>query len=424
MRILHINFTDIGGAGNAAIRLHRALLSAGINSIYATNTISDDDPSKIRLNGLFSNKYANSLLSNTHRILDKSIRKIIYYIYKNKHQFSYSGNIIPNSINRLIKKVQPDIIHLHWIADGVLSFYALAQLSKLKIPVCWTIHDTWPFTGGCHIFDTCTQWKQKCTDCPLFLRKVKYAFPYMQWVLKKAAYQKLSPHIISLSHQFTHFIKESSLCHDLEVSYIPNTIDTNIFYPIPRDTARDILSLEKDKKYILFGTFKANNAQHKGGDILIEALSKITNTDKTEIVIFGTSHNVMHTTFPLPVRYLGVLHDEISMALAYSAADLFVCPSRRESFSNTTLESLSCGVPVVAFPVGGIPEMVDHKKNGFLASPYSSDDLAYYIDITLKNNNLRKSMSICAREKVIKNFSMPIVAEKYINLYKGMLRLR
>lgn len=423
MRILHINFTDIGGAGNAAIRLHRALLSAGIDSIYATNTISDDDPSKIRLNELFPNKYINSFISKTYEFIDKSVRKIIYFVYKNKKQFSYSGNIIPNDINRLVKKIQPDIIHLHWIADGVLSFYALAQLSKLKIPVCWTIHDTWPFTGGCHIFDTCTQWKQKCTDCPLFLRKVKYAFPYIQWGLKKAVYRKLSPHIITLSHQFTHFITESSLCCDFTVSYLPNTIDTNIFHPIPQNIARQILSLDKNKKYILFGTFRANNAYHKGGDILIEALSKLTNTDNTEVIIFGASHNSMNISFPIPVHYLGVLHDEISMALAYSAADLFVCPSRGESFSNTTLESLSCGVPVVAFPVGGIPEMIDHEKNGFLATPYSSDNLAHYIDIILKNDSLRRSMSIYARKKIVELFSMPVIAEKYISLYNDILHL-
>lgn len=407
MKILHFNTFDTGGAAQGSWRVHQALSAAGIDSSYASLYISDNNKSLHKI------KIPQPIC---FRIKHKLFQRLVSLLYKDNHKY-FTYNIIRNSLIDLIKSANPDIIHFHWIAQNSVSFYAMQQIASLNIPVVWTIRDTWPITGGCHFFADCQQWKIGCKDCQEF-RPPFQALARYQWKKKERLYPKLNPHIVVLSKQFENIINGSPLLNGYKHTLIPNGVDTDIFRPIDKRVAREILKIPQDAKFILFGAVQTNDYR-KGYDLLKAALKKIERQN-TRCLVFGSSTANKEDNH-LPTHYLGYIHDQILLAVIYSAADVFVCPSREESFSNTTLEALACGVPVVAFPVGAIPEMIVHKSNGILATPYSADELAQGINYILEDDIRQQEMSISARKTAINSYSFTVIAEKYKELYNSLI---
>ncbi len=182
---------------------------------------------------------------------------------------------------------------------------------------------------------------------------------------------------------------------------------------------RELWSLPKDKKLILFGAVAATSDINKGFKELSKALQKLRGTD-IEFVVFGSSKPERAPEFKFKAHYVGRLQDDISLVTLYSACNVMVVPSLQENLPNTIMESLSCVTPVVAFDVGGNSDMIEHKLNGYLAKPFDTDDLARGIEWILNNENYDK---LCqnAREKVLKEFDSKVVAKKYIELYEKIL---
>ncbi|WP_302148538.1 glycosyltransferase [uncultured Desulfovibrio sp.] len=420
MKILHLNtFESSGGAAIAARRLHTALNQDGrVTSIMGVKE-RDSDAQNVYALPLYRSKIMNKVLGKT---LAKFNDKLLAWHRPSKNIF-FSAYIFPNSLATAIENLHPDIIHLHWIAGNFISPTVLQKISKLSIPTVWTLHDTWAFTGGCHYFGDCHKWQTQCNACPNLGHHFPLDIVKMQWGMKKKSYKKLQPTIIGLSHQFTHDIKKSSLLHEYPIATLPNTIDTKIFRPIKKSITKAILGLSPHKKYILFGACAAANDPRKGYDLLSQALQILSaqNHDSVSCLVFGASHANTPPAHQLPVTFLGELHDEITLALAYSAADVFVCPSREESFSNTTLESLACGTPVVGFAVGGIPDMIEHKVNGMLATPHDPQELAAGIAYVLEDQERREAMGRAARRTVEEKYAYPVVAKQYIELYQQLL---
>lgn len=416
MRILHFNAYDFGGAANGAFRVHASLLEQDVTSFFASSTKSDDDASKILVS------HNNSRMPQF--LINKASSFILHRVYKKNDRAFYSASLFPNSVNDIIKEVSPDIIHFHWIAAGFISYFAMRHIASLKIPVVWTIRDTWAFTGGCHFFGDCNKWKTRCENCPCLDRQFVYDLALQQWKKKLHAYSQCQPHIVALSKQFSEHIDNAPLLKNFLRSHIPNPIDTQRFYPIDPLVARRLLGLEQHKKYILFGAISSTVDRRKGFDLLTEALGRLNSPDADiNCLVFGASH-AGGSSLPLPVRFLGQVHDALCLSLVYSAADVFVCPSREESFSNTTLESLACGNPVVGFAVGGIPDMVEHKVNGMLATPHDPRELAEGIAYVLEDAERREAMGRAARRTVEEKYAYPVVAKQYISLYEQLLATR
>ncbi|NLO17471.1 MAG: glycosyltransferase, partial [Arcobacter butzleri] len=162
---------------------------------------------------------------------------------------------------------------------------------------------------------------------------------------------------------------------------LPNPIDTNTFKPFDKESSRELWSLPKDKKLVLFGAMGATSDPRKGFKELSKALSLI-NTD-VEFVVFGSSKPQNASDFGFKTHYLGHLHDDVSLVTLYSAVDVMVVPSLQENLSNAVMESLACGVPVVAFGATGLLDIVDHQTNGYLAEPFESEDMACGIEWVL-----------------------------------------
>ncbi|MBK2110244.1 glycosyltransferase family 4 protein [Francisella tularensis] len=411
MKILIVNTSDIqGGAARAAYRLHRSLLDANIDSQMLVQSKASDDCTVITEDSRLR-RYLNKL----RPIIDGlPVRK-----YKNKTKTLFSPSWFGfNNIVTKINKINPDIVHLHWINGGMLK---IEDIAKIKAPIVWSLHDMWAFTGGCHYDEECQGFLKGCGNCKVLRSSSQNDLSKKVFKRKQKTFNiKKDITIIGLSSWLNECSKNSTLLKTKSHINLPNPIDTDIFKPFDKELSRKLWNLPKDKKLVLFGAMSATSDPRKGFKQLNQALQKIVKTDDIELVVFGSSKPTPAPDFDFKANYLGQLNDDVSLVTLYSAVDVMVVPSLQENLSNTIMESLSCSTPVVAFDIGGNNDMIGHKKNGYLAKPFDSQDLANGIEWVLANDNY---VSLCenARYKVLREFDSKVVAEKYIQLYKETL---
>ena len=399
MKILIVNISDLnGGAARASYRLHNALLGEDIDSeMLVQHKVSDDytvltEISKIR-------KTLNVLRSLIETIPMKIVKQ------KRKDFFSPSWFGFSNVVDK-INKINPDIVHLHWINDGMIK---IEDLVKIKAPIVWSLHDMWAFTGGYHYDDESRDYLHEGS----LLEK---------WVFKrkKRTFSKINNMtIIGLSHWLYESAKESFLLKNKKHVSLPNPIDIDKFKLIDKRVAQALFGLPNDKKLILFGAMNAGSDPRKGFSKFSMAL-KYLNDEKIELVVFGMSEPQESEELGFITHYMGNINDDVALIALYNSVNVVVVPSLQENLSNVVMESLACGVPVVAFDIGGNSDMIEHQQNGYLAKPLDSVDLANGIEWVIHNENYEE-LSKNARKKVVNYFDSKVVAKKYIELYKGIL---
>ncbi len=406
MRILHINTTDItGGAGIAAFRLHNALRAAGVESFMLVQSKKSDNKFVIKSTSI---PYINKL---RFEIDNFPLRSEL----KNK-QSIFSLARIPEQLNKKIKEINPDLIHLHWITGG---FVKIESIEKFNIPIIWSLHDMWPFTGGCHYDNECKKYESNCVDCPLLNKNSKLSVKVFN--RKEKTYKKTADlYINGLSKWIANCAQKSSLFTDRKIINIPNCININEFSPLSKKEAKKQLSFPENKKIILFGAVAATIDSRKGFDLLQEALKGMKLKSDKILTVFGSSQKHEEEINELNYHYLGRISGNSLLKTVYSAADVVVIPSRQENLSNVVLEALACGTPVVAFNIGGMSDMIHHKKNGYLANPFSTSDLLKGIEWVLYHNNFDE-ISKHAHLTVKNQFESLIVAKQYIDAYKKIL---
>ena len=413
MRIILLNTNDIGGgAAIAAYRLLKGLQQRGMEAEMLVQSKKSDDYSIIGP----QTKWEKAV-SKLRPIFDS----IPIRFYKQRMKIIFSSAILQDNISKKVKNINPDIIHLHWVAAGFIRIETLAKINK---PIIWTLHDSWAFTGGCHITFDCKKYIKSCGCCPTLNSNKKKDLSYKILQRKRKSWKNLDLTIVTPSSWLGECAKKSSLFCNTRIEVIPNGIDLNRFKPIDKNIAKDILCLPKDKKLMLFGAMGAINNQNKGFHLLKKALKKLSSKENKniELVIFGSSKPRNEEDLAFKTHYLGQLNDEISLTLVYSAADVMIVPSIQEAFGQTASESLACGTPVVAFGDTGLLDIVDHQKNGYLAKLFDTGDLAYGIKWVLEDNIRWRKLSENAREKVINEFDIVKVAKRYEDLYKDILR--
>lgn len=216
---------------------------------------------------------------------------------------------------------------------------------------------------------------------------------------------------------------ESKLFEGQEASTIANCLDTEIFKPIEKELARKILNLPINKKIILYGAIGGTKNPNKGYIKLEQAKEYLFKEGQKDLLflVFGNDYKRVERNDEVETHYLGHLSDDFTLALVYSAADVMVLPSLQDNLPNTAVEAIACGTPVVAFNTGGLPDIVDHNENVYLAEPYSSNDLARGIEWVLADENRNKWLSKQARKKAEEQFDIEKVAKRYIELYKKVV---
>lgn len=417
MKILILNTSDkSGGAAIACYRLFCGLKNSKKDNVklLVKNKISDD------VDALTESSLTKKILSQIKSVLDELLVKFI----KTENKILHSPAVFSSLDFDKIKEFDPDVIYLHWICGGFVSVRDLKKISQMNKPIVWTLHDMWAFCGAEHYARDTKRYIEGYNkkNRPKFEKG--FDLNKWTWKRKKRDWEKIDLNIVTPSKWLADCVKESYLFKNKRIEVIPNGIDTSIFKPIEKEMAREILNLPQDKKLILFGAMNAVKDPRKGFDFAKEAIKKLSQKEENkniELVVFGASRPEKEVDFGFNVNYLGKINDETILALTYSAVDVFVTPSLEDNLPNTIMESLSCGNPCVGFNIGGIPDMIDHKKNGYLAEYKSVDDLTRGIEWVLENSYYGK---LCqnAREKVVKNFDLKVITGKYKNLYEKILR--
>jgi glycosyltransferase involved in cell wall biosynthesis len=400
LKILHISTNDFGGAGIAAIRLHKALLHNNIDSNFlCLNKTSIGTPYTEKfvqkkaywlfrlLRRLKLVRYAHE--SNTQSLRDKT---------GNYEMFSFPGTDCHIANHPLVNNA--DIIHLHWVANFLDwdSFF-----KKVKKPIVWTLHDMNPFLGGFHYLE------DRNRNQALFQHlEEKYIS-----VKINAVKDKENMHIVCPSHWMYTQSTKSQILGKYPHSVIPNSIPVTTFKPLDKLKSRAIFGLPPNKKIILFVAASLSNPR-KGFELLLKALDHLNSEDYVLAVVGYSSWR----DFPQTASFynLGQIEDEELLAAAYSTADIFVIPSIEDNLPNTMLESLACGTPIVGFNIGGIPDVVIDGFNGFMATKVEYAELYHTIMRALYYNFDRQKIY----EDTLKRFGPDIQAGRYINLYNSL----
>jgi len=421
MNILIVNTSErIGGAAVAANRLMKALQKEAVNAEM-----------------LVLDKQTND--SNVHFLNTSGVKKkiswfrflyerLIIFCLNNfdrvnlfKVSIANTGTNISN--HPLVKNA--DIIHLHWINHNFLSLKNIKQLIDLNKPIVWTMHDMWACTGICHHARECTNYQNECGKCFYLHSCNPKDISYRIFSKKKEILQHKNVAYVGCSQWMAEKAKLSALTREENISSIPNPIDTNIYRKINREKAREQLNLPQDKYLLLFGAVNVTD-KRKGLDELINGLKCLEQQfpiiyNKMELVIFGQIKSEIRPFFDIPIHPMNFLKDEETIVNLYNAVDLFVTPSLDENLPNTIMEAMACGTPCVGFNTGGIPEMIDHKENGYVAQYEDVEDLAKGIQWVLNNPESEKLSESC-RKKVLEKYTEPVIAEEYMALYKNILK--
>tara|TARA_Y100001001_G_scaffold121660_1_gene119778 strand:- start:6959 stop:8194 length:1236 start_codon:yes stop_codon:yes gene_type:complete len=406
MKVLHVNaFDHKGGAARAAYRLHESLLRAGLNSQMLVQFKAGDDVSVVGPSGKI--KRGMGLLRPTLDLVPT-------LAYRNRTQTLFSPAWLPLSgIVSEINRLAPDVVHLHWVNGGALT---IGDIAKIKPPIVWTMHDMWAFTGGCHSDLGCGRYSDCCGSCPVIGSGAKKDLSSWVQSRKKQAFARKSDiRFIGVSNWLAGCARDSALLKGSDISVIPNTLNTQVFAPVQRKLARELLGLPQDRSLILFGAVNALADPNKGYAELKMALSFLRPGD-ADLVIFGSSRPTEQTPFRQTAHYMGYVHDDVALRLLYSAADVMVVPSYQEAFGQTASEAMACGTPVVAFGATGLLDIVNHKTNGYLAQPYDAADLADGITWVL-DNSASSGLGQAAVEKVKSTFDYTVVASQMSKLY-------
>lgn len=414
MNILHINTSDTGGAAIAAIRLHQALLKHGIESnILFANQTRSEIPNAHSYRIKRKKYFARLLFSIKRKIgLSKTYWERITIQLKGQDKgieaFSFPDSDFDITTQPVYQNA--DVIHLHWVS-GFVDYKFFKKNIK---PVVWTLHDMNPFTGGCHYSDNCLGFASNCKNCPQLegIRDLLNANKNLNYKLQKIGNSLVS--VVCLNQWMLKHVSESRLFKDMPKRIIYNCLNTDNFKPINKNFSRQLFNLPIDKTIILFVSENISN-KRKGFQILLEAIHKISDKefffcaigDKTQLV--KNNDNIFFT---------GNIADERLMTILYNAADAVVIPSIEDNLPNVMLESLTCGTPVIAFPVGGILDIIEDGKNGILAKDISSESLIYAIESFVSIRDSFNTDRI--REHALSLFSPNIIAEKYLDTYKDV----
>ncbi|WP_027713881.1 glycosyltransferase family 4 protein [Desulfuromonas sp. TF] len=411
MKVLMLNtFDATGGAARTASRLLSGVRSRGVHADMLVQ---------------FKSGHSDDILCSPNP-LRKLARRLKVFVgtlpvrlYPKNPENNFSPALLPERVPGEIADIDPDIIHLHWICAGFLRVETLRTFNR---PIIWTLHDSWAFTGGCHVPFDCTRYRENCGVCPVLGSASEKDLSRWTWNRKAKAWRDLDLTVVTPSRWLADCARSSSLFRDVRVEVIPNGLETETFQPLDKVSSRNSLGLPQGEKIILFGAVRGMSDPNKGFHLLTGALKEVARESNGSLaVVFGSSAPAGMPDLGMPVRFLGRIDDDHSLARIYSAADVFVAPSMQENLPNTVMEAMACGTPCVAFRQGGVPDLVDHEVSGYLAQPFDTGDLARGIEWVLGDDDRRARLSVEARRKITAEFSLAEVSERYVNIYRELL---
>ncbi len=412
MKVVYLNtFGNYGGAAIAALRSLQAARSQGVDArLLAAYRVEPQDNVAELWPGMPLLKkaiMAGEVFSYLRHAADPAQRFI----------FSPGRWGLPVAGHSLVR--QADVIHLHWTHQGLLSLRGMEKIFSMGKPVVITLHDQWLMTGGCYYPIDCDGYLNDCYDCPLLKNNSRLANKV--YIRKKSLFSSYPIHLIAISRWMKNNIEQSQLLKNTMVHHLPNAIDTNVFKPLDKARVLKDLGFDPQKKRIGFVAVNVNDPR-KGAYYLLKAIEQLEtslDTDLYELLIIGRAEAANNFKSKLKIVPTGFVQPD-QMPLFYNAMDVFILPSTTDNLPNSVMEALSCGVPVVGFNTGGVPDMVEHKQNGYLAKAKDAEDLARGIEWVLTKADY-KALSQNARNTVEEKFSYTVIGKKLYELYQNII---
>jgi glycosyltransferase involved in cell wall biosynthesis len=414
VRVLTINFSGSqGGAAIAALRLHRALLKVGVDGVFWSARHNSAEAG------------CRCIKSPLFQRLDGVKCRLAAMLTRRKapgQERSY--NIFPSLLLRQINQSDADVVHLHWLHAEMISIRQLSQITK---PVIWTLHDMWAICGAAHyvsgdLYQAClTRASEPESKAAIRQRLAVAGMDCVdRWLYlhKCACWQGWSPHIVTPSHWLAELVRQGRTLQGCAVQTIANGLDLQVFAPQDRQACRGRWGIPPDKKVILFGACDPRDPR-KGGDLLREALARLGHMKDVHLVVFGSDRPL--DDVGLPCHAVGQVKSEADLASLYGVADVLAVPSRLDNLPNTAAEGLACGVPVVGFRVGGLPDLVEHQVTGYLADPYAVDDFSKGLLACLESPMVA-AMREKARALAVERLDDRKAAAAYLAVYRGVLK--
>jgi glycosyltransferase involved in cell wall biosynthesis len=405
MNVLHINQSDIsGGAAIAGYRLHQGLLAQGIDSRLLVGRVETNSdriaavPSKYRTE--------KQLLRVTSRL-----------------GFNYLNLVSSFDIPKHSFYKNADILNFHNLHTGYFNYLAIPALTENK-PAVFTLHDMWSFTGHCAYSYDCDRWKTGCGKCPYpdTYPTIARDNTHLEWKLKNWLYSRSNLTIVTPSHWLTEQAQQSML-NRFRVHHIPYGIDTEAYQPLDPQQCRSVLGIPTSKKVLMFGAESLKDSR-KGGDLLLLALQNLPASLKTETVLLtiGNAGEAISEAVGIATLNLGYVSSDRLKSIAYSAADLFIFPTRADNLPLVLQESMACGTPMVSFKIGGVPDLVRPNVTGYLATPEDADDFSNGIVQLLEDEKQRDEMRQNCRAIALEEYPLELQAKRYLEFYHQILQ--
>lgn len=416
MRVLIINTTERqGGPAIAAYRLTEALKNNGIKAKMLVRRKST---------GQLTTVLAERNIASQLSMLWERVKVALHTHFRRNHIYTIDLGYSGGDITELPEFKQADVIHLHWINEGMLSLSSLEKIIASGKPIVWTMHDMWPFTGVCHYAHDCDHYTEHCHECPQMNSRTHRDIAYRIFERKAQLLRGARIRFVACSRWLGNMASNSHLLQGKKIDSIPNAINTNLFRPRHKGLAREALGLPHDKRLLLFSSHMLND-ERKGFHYLREAAIRLAEEHpewkgKLGIVIVGKyMDSAMCQGIPFDIYPLNYIADEKVMVDVFNAVDLYVIPSLQDNLPNTVVEAMACGVPCIGFNVGGIPEMIDHLHNGYIAEYKNVGDLASGIHWLLTEGEY-DILSREAARKAASTYGENNVAMRYIGIYNRM----
>jgi glycosyltransferase involved in cell wall biosynthesis len=330
-------------------------------------------------------------------------------------------SVVPSALADDLNGGDARIVNLHWVNGEMMS---IADLGRLRGPLVWTLHDTWAFCGAEHYPSDSGDERFVAGYSRSSRRLGDRGLDIDRWTWRRKRRRWKRPmHIIAPSRWLAHNVARSALMRTWPVRVIPNALPTDVYQPWNRRFARDVLGLPGDSRLLLFSAVGGAEDRRKGSDLLVQAMEELGRSGMPyQAVAIGQSPPKHPPKMGLPVIYLGRLHDDPALALAYSACDVVIVPSRLDNLPQVGTEALACGTPVVAFNTAGMPDVVEHQVTGYLARAFDPSDLARGVRWVLEDLERYHGLRVSARRFALQNWSAEAVVPKYCAAYHELLR--
>ena len=430
MRVLHVSASDIGGgAARAAYRVHRSLVEYGgehgiesrfraIQKLTSDDTVLGGPPvGRSRIWGLLHPR-----LSSHARRGFKTDNPVL-------HSIAWPNTGLGKELQYLRRT---DLIHLHWLGDTTLS---IEEVGQIHHPIVWRLPDQWAFLGAEHYTNPPAAGETASSDERFIYGYTEDSRPAHEsgpdlnrrtWLRKQRAWRR-PINIVCTTTWLADCARRSALMKGWPISVIPNPLDLTAYAPLDQAIGRELHRLPQGRQLILFGALGGTTDFRKGADLLFDALKifrqQVAEADleNIELVVFGSHEPIDPPQLGFPVHWLGSLSDDVTLRLAYAAADVMVVPSRQEAFGQTASEAQACGTPVVAFRTGGLVDIVEDHVTGALADPFDPTSLAESIRWVLEDSHRRRQLAASARQRAETLFNAQRIAGLYAKVYEQSL---